>query len=281
MKVLVTGATGFVGRHVVDALLARGHQVVASARNEQKAKTMSWFSKVNFVPFDISSSTEDIGTRFDSPDAVIHLTWPGLPKYHSLFHIEENLPTAYSFLKALIEQGVRQVMVAGTCFEYGRKNGMLSESLPAEPDNSYGIAKNALHQFLTSLSKEKPFALQWVRLFYLYGPGQKPNSLMSQLDDAIKRGDPEFPMSGGEQLRDYLPVEMAAEKMVTILERTEFHGVVNISSGVPVSVRRMVEDRVYQMRSSIALRYGALPYSEHEPFAFWGDSRKLQELTGA
>jgi nucleoside-diphosphate-sugar epimerase len=280
MKVLVTGATGFVGRHVVDALLAKGHHVVATARDEQKARGMHWFKQVKFVPFDIQSKREATEQLFDSPDAVIHLAWPGLPNYHALFHIEDNLPAAYSFLKVLVEQGVRQVMVAGTCFEYGQKNGMLSESLAADPNNSYAVAKNSLHQFLVSLSKETPFALQWPRLFYMYGPGQNSRSLISQLDDAIERGDPEFPMSGGEQLRDYLPVEKVAEKMVAILECTEFHGIVNISSGAPVSVRRLVEDRVYLKQSTIALRCGALPYSEHESFAFWGDARRLWELTG-
>lgn len=280
MKVLVTGATGFVGRHIVGALLAKGHHVVATARDEQKAQAMPWFKRVKFVPFDIQSKREATVQLFDSPDAVMHLAWPGLPNYHALFHIEDNLPAAYLFLKALVEQGVRQVMVAGTCFEYGRKNGMLSESLPADPDNAYAVAKNSLHQFLVALSKETPFALQWSRLFYMYGPGQNPRSLISKLDDAIARGDPEFPMSGGEQLRDYLPVEKAAEKMVAILECTEFRGVVNISNGVPISVRRLVEDRVHLKQSAIALRCGALPYSEHESFAFWGDASRLRELTG-
>lgn len=280
MKVLVTGATGFVGRHVVDALLAKGHQVVATARDEQKAQTMPWFGQVKFVPFDIHSKVEDLEQQFDSPNAVIHLAWPGLPNYHSLFHIENNLPTAYTFLKALVEKGVRQVMVAGTCFEYGRKNGILSEFMMTDPDNSYAIAKNSLHQFLVALSKETPFALQWPRLFYMYGPGQNPRSLISQLDSAIDRGDPEFPMSGGEQLRDYLPVEKAAEKMVEVLERSEFQGVVNISSGVPVSIRSFVEDRVRLKNSKIQLQCGAIPYSEHEAFAFWGNASRLRELTG-
>jgi nucleoside-diphosphate-sugar epimerase len=276
MKVLVTGATGFVGRHVVDALLARGHQVVASARDEQKARTLPWFDRVKFVPVDIHAGIEQAELMFDSPDAVVHLAWPGLPNYHASFHFEQNLPAAYAFLKALINGGVKHVLVAGTCFEYGMRNGELTESMPPLPENSYAVSKDALRQFLMILSREVPFTLQWARLFYMHGPGQSSRSLLAQLDAAIDRGDKEFPMSGGEQLRDYLPVESVARSLAELLDCHNLQGIVNICSGSPISVRSLTENHIRRRGSNIKLCFGAFPYPAHEPFAFWGSPRRMR-----
>ncbi|MDD3573912.1 MAG: NAD-dependent epimerase/dehydratase family protein [Methanospirillum sp.] len=124
---------------------------------------------------------------------------------HSL--IFKTPPADYRFIRNMVLSGVRRVLVTGTCFEYGLQNGCLSEEMLTAPVTPYGFAKDVLRKSLVMLQEIHPFTLQWVRLFYLYGPGQNPKSLLSQLDAAIDRGDLVFRMSGGEQLRDYLPVE--------------------------------------------------------------------------
>ena len=131
MKVLVTGATGFIGRHVVPQLLERGHSVVAVARDAAKASGFSWFEHVRFVACDIHSRLESPWTLFDRPDAAIHLAWPGLPNYKALFHFTENLPADFRFLSSLVEGGLARLLVTGTCFEYGMQNGCLAEDDPA------------------------------------------------------------------------------------------------------------------------------------------------------
>ena len=128
VKVLVTGATGFVGRHVVARLIERGHAVVAVARDEARARAQDWFHAVRFVACDIQLLSDDPALQGDPVDAVIHLAWPGLPNYGSPFHFEEKLPAAYRFLKTLVESGVGHVLVTGTCFEYGMQNGPLAET---------------------------------------------------------------------------------------------------------------------------------------------------------
>src|SRR4030081_3156429 len=222
MKVLITGATGFVGRHVVARLLERGHAVVAIARDETKARTFTWFDAVRFVACDVHRAVGDPLKLFDKPEAVIHLAWPGLPNYGSLIHFEENLPAAYRFLKSLVEGGVGHLLVTGTCLEYGMQSGPMTESRLTEPANPYGLAKDTLRKFLESLQKDRPFTLQWARLFYMYGPGQHSNSLLAQLDRAVDNREPVFNMSRGEQLRDYLPVEGVAGRLVSLLEHPEF-----------------------------------------------------------
>lgn len=117
MNVLVTGAAGFVGRHVVTTLLSRGHQVTAVDRDEDRARGMPWFDQCRFVACDIHQPMERPGEVFGKADAVIHLAWPGLPNYKSLFHYEVSLPADYQFLKSLIRDGYSRVLVTGTCLE--------------------------------------------------------------------------------------------------------------------------------------------------------------------
>ncbi|MDQ3203855.1 MAG: NAD(P)-dependent oxidoreductase [Pseudomonadota bacterium] len=281
MKVLVTGATGFVGRHLVTALLARGCAVRAVARNAETAANLPWIDAVEFVAADIHAADLDIVALTSGVDALAHLAWPGLPNYQALFHFEHNLMADYRFIKGAVEAGVSQVLVTGTCFEYGLQSGPLSERTPPQPGNPYGLAKNTLRLFLENLQRVQPFNLQWARLFYLHGEGQNPNSLLAALDRAIDNGDDSFDMSAGEQLRDYLAIETAAGYLATILQQRDFNGVINCSSGQPISVRALVEERVRQRRAAIRLNLGHYPYPTHEPMAFWGVADRLQQLLGA
>jgi len=278
VKILVTGAAGFVGRHVVSELLARGHQVIAIDRDESRARTMPWFQKCRFIAFDVYSPIEDPQEIFGHADAVIHLAWQGLPNYKDLFHIETVLPADYRFLKSLVMSGYSQILVTGTCFEYGMHNGCLKEEQPTQPTTPYALAKDTLRKMLEMLKTKRPFTLQWARLFYMYGEGQNPGSLLAQLDRAIETGVSSFKMSGGEQLRDYLPVEKVSAHLVAIIENRDFDGIVNVCSGEPISVRRLVELRISEKNAKIHLNLGHYSYPDYEPMAFWGDRSKLNSV---
>lgn len=276
---MVTGATGFIGKHLVSFLLERGHEVIAVARDETKASKMLWYSDVKFHAHDIHA----VGflptlEQYSYPDAVAHLAWPGLPNHNELYHFEENLPADYKFIKSLIYQGLKQILVAGTCFEYGIQNGCLKEDFPTFPVNPYALAKDTLRKFLKSLQKNSSFNMQWARLFYMYGAGQHPGSLLAQLDSAIESGAKYFDMSGGEQLRDYLPVETVAKKLVFLLEHTQYDGVVNICSGKAISIRKLVEQHLARRDVKIRLNLYCRPYSDYEPMAFWGDVERYETL---
>ncbi len=210
MKILVTGASGFVGRHVVDELSKYNHDVIATTlRSGEKSAG----EKTNFITFDVNEVdvNEDYFLKFDKPDLLIHLAWQGLPNYKSLFHFEDNLMPQYLFLKNMVLNGLKKLVVTGTCFEYGIKEGCLSEEMITDPQNPYALAKDTLRKFLFELKKKYEFDCKWIRLFYMYGEGQNPNSLLSQLQNALEKGDIVFNMSGGEQERDYLPIEKVAE----------------------------------------------------------------------
>jgi nucleoside-diphosphate-sugar epimerase len=146
------------------------------------------------------------------------------------------------------------------------------------PANPYAIAKDSLRRFLEELHKKYPFVLKWARLFYMYGKGQNPNSLLSQLESAISMNAVEFNMSGGEQVRDYLPVEQVAENIVKIALQQKVTGVINCSSGEPVMLKDFVKNYLDKNNKKIRLNLGYYPYTDYEPFRFWGDNTKLKSI---
>ena len=280
MKVLVTGATGFIGNHVVQYLLANNHEVVATSSNEEKAKDFSWFNRVKYLPLNLIQLDQAVNyfQYFSSPDIIIHLAWEGLPNYVSLFHFEENLPRHYLFLKNLVLNGAKDITVTGTCFEYGMQEGELSETMPALPSNSYAIAKDTLRKFLEQLQLKNSFNLKWARLFYMYGPGQNPQSIFSQLQKAIDTKETVFNMSAGDQLRDYLSVEKIAEYIVRIALQNIEKGIINCCCGIPIKVSDLVEEYLQQQNKTIQLNKGFYPYSKNEPMNFWGNGEKLRRI---
>jgi nucleoside-diphosphate-sugar epimerase len=281
MKVMVTGATGFVGQHVVSELLQREHSVIAVARDVNRYKIMPWRDSVEFIACDLQKNYDYLFKSDSLPDAIIHLSWSGLPNYRDFFHVSKNLTADLAFLEYAVTSGVPQLVIAGTCLEYGMQSGPLTEDMLTAPTTSYGFAKDVLRKSLQLLQSQKSFQLKWMRLFYMYGPGQNSNSLLAQLDNAIRDESPVFNMSMGDQLRDYLPIEEVAENFALVLESHECDGVINCASGKPVAVIDLVRQRCFAKNSIIDLNRGHYSYPSYEPIAFWGVPDKLNLLKAA
>lgn len=276
VKVSVTGANGFVGRHVLRELAARGIETVAVVR--PGVPCVADLPCTAVVALDINTPASDAFDMMGCPDVLVHLAWGGLPNYRSLHHFEQELPAHYRFLKTLINSGLKNLLVAGTCAEYGMQSGPLSEHMEPRPANPYSYAKDALRRQLEFLRVTQSFNLTWARLFYLYGDGQTETSLLPQLQRAVACGNHVFDMSGGEQLRDYLPVAEVARLLVMLAMNGQDIGVINLCSGKPISVRRLVEDWIRDNRWPISINLGHYPYPECEPMAFWGDRSRLDGL---
>lgn len=278
MKIAVTGATGFVGRHVVDRLLKDDHEVFAIARNSDHARAFSWFQRVQFISCDLHQDFQPVAEMAENIDVLIHLAWTGLPNYRNFFHIGQNLTADLNFLPSVIDAGIKHLLVTGTCLEYGMQYGPLTEDMETKPTTPYGLAKDMLRKSLEALQKESPFVLQWLRLFYMFGDGQNPKSLMSQLDNAISNNQTTFNMSVGDQLRDYMPVSEVASTIVKLIGCPKIDGVINCCSGKPTSIIDLVKRRCEEKNSTISLNRGYYPYPDYEPMAFWGVSDKLNEI---
>lgn len=280
MKISVTGATGFVGQYFMKELLKTNHEITVATTDKEKIKDFDFYSKVSIALLNLDDidETKNYFDLLNKPDLLIHLAWQGLPNYRQLFHFEKNLYQHYIFLKNLIGNGLKDLVVTGTCFEYGLKEGCLSEDIVTNPKNAYALAKDTLRKFLEQLQTKQSFQLKWIRLFYMYGNGQNPNSLLSQLEKAAEKGDKVFNMSGGEQQRDYLPVEKVGEYIKAIALQNKLNGIINCCSGKSVKIIDLVEDFMTKKNMVIHLNRGYYSYAEDEPMSFWGDNTKLKKI---
>ena len=278
MKVLVSGATGFIGKQVVQFLQSLGQwRILTSGRNEEKLKHLD----ADYIVYDLNQEQHNCYDQLGRPEVLIHLAWEGLPNYQESFHLHRNLINHYRFLKRMIEQGLPSLTVTGTCYEYGLQNGCLQETMPTNPTTCYGMAKDVLRRRLAALQQEHPFRLRWLRLFFMYGPGQPARSLMAQVDRALATGREDFDMSGGEQLRDYLPASEVAALIAKVALQPRHDGIFNICSGQPISVRRLVEEHIAAKGGRLRLNLGIFPYPDHEPLAYWGDPTRLRLAVAA
>lgn len=274
MKIALTGATGFIGGHILAELEKRNMTPTLLVRPTSILSSPK--SRHSIIAIDIADLPDcNLFELMGKPDAMIHCAWDGLPHYQSLHHFESELATQYQFIAKLIKDGLKNVLITGTCFEYGMRSGALCETMICQPTNPYGFAKNTLLQKLKYLQRSHAFNLIWARLFYLYGNGQAKNALFSQLKQAVYHGESIFNMSGGEQLRDYLSIESAANYLASLAALRQNIGVVNVCSGVPISIRSLVERWLNENSWEIKLNLGHYPYPDYEPMAFWGDNTKL------
>lgn len=271
-RILLTGATGFIGSHVLQFLkqCTRWH-IICLGRNENKLKSLG----EEYIVYDLSQKQVDCYQALGRPSLLIHLAWENLGNFRALDHIEHNVINNYNFLKNMILGGLEHLAIAGTCLEYGLKNGCLSEHLNTEPVVNYGLGKDVLRRYIEALNRSYSFHFKWLRLFYTYGPGQNDSSLLPRIARAVLSGSESLDTSGGEQLRDYLPVGEMAELLAKVSLQTTYDGIFNICSGRPISIRNFIEKHVKKMDSKLKLNLGALPYLDYEPMAFWGDVTKL------
>ncbi|MEO5626957.1 MAG: NAD-dependent epimerase/dehydratase family protein [Dokdonella sp.] len=276
MRIAVAGASGFIGRHVVRALRARGAEVIAISRHPDPPLD----GAVTALAFDIAEVDEGLLDRIGRPDTLLHLAWGGLPNYRSMHHVEHELPMHAAFIESCVRSGLTRVVVAGTCLEYGMQSGELSEDVPAAPATPYAMAKNKLHNHLLALREQFGFGLSWLRPFYLYGPGQSPTSLYSQLRAAVASGKESFDMSAGSQVRDFLAIEVAAAHIAALVVDHADAGVINICSGRPTTVLEIARSWLDDWKSDIVLNLGASPCPDYEPLDFWGSARRLHSLLG-
>lgn len=277
MRVAVTGASGFIGRHAVRELVARGAEVIAVSRHPDEAIDAA----VTPVALDIGMADADTFERIGRPDVLLHLAWGGLPHYRAEAHLEHELPRQIAFLDACVNSGLKRLVVTGTCLEYGMQSGCLDEVMPTLPVTAYGQAKDRLREHLQAISRADRLQLTWLRLFYVYGPGQAPTSLYSQLRAAIAAGEMHFPMSPGDQQRDFLPIEAATDCLCSFALGPAHEGIINLCRGEPQTVISRVREWLKEWGADLRLDLGVYPYPDYEPHAYWGSSRKLESSLGA
>lgn len=274
MRVLVTGANGYLGRGVVAELLKSGHEVIATdfARCDTDSPAPGQtFKEANL--FDIENPYE----YFDRPDAVLHLAWRDGFVHNSAAHVDD-FPKHVAFLQKMFDSDVKKIAVMGSMHEVGFFEGSIDENTPCNPETLYGIAKNALRDIVAMLSKKTGKPYQWLRGYYIVGNTAKGSSIFSKIVQAEEQGKEEFPFTTGQNQYDFLDYEDFCRRVALAVTQDKVDGVINISSGRPEKLADRVERFIKDNGFRIRLKYGSFPDRPYDSKAIWGNSRKIDEI---
>jgi nucleoside-diphosphate-sugar epimerase len=277
-RVLVTGAAGFIGSHVVRVLLDADRDVGIIVRpGNPMPRLRDVADRLTVMPCELADPTTLRASLAEwRPDACIHLAWYAEPgKYLTA---PENVPAlmaSLTLLDELIRVGCGQIVMTGTCAEYDTDVGYLREGGPTRPLTLYAASKLSLSLMAEQIAVAAGISVAWARLFYLYGPHEDERRLVPALIRALTRGEA-FPATAGEQVRDYLHVADMASALWVLAEQ-RVNGTVNVCSGVPVTMRQVMETIGELVGRGDLIQFGAVPYREWDPPFICGDNRRLRE----
>lgn len=271
MKILVTGANGYLGQGIVRSILNNGHCVVATDFNTQFVDERAERIDCNLFEVDNPYSF------FGEPDVLLHLAWRDGFVHYSSAHIED-LPKHYAFIKKMVDGGIQQVAVMGTMHEIGFFEGSINESTPCHPTTPYGIGKNALRDLTQMICKQKNIVFQWLRGYYIVGNSKFGSSIFSKITAAVDEGKTEFPFTLGQNQYDFIDYPDFCAQVAAVVGQKNEQGIINICSGKPEKLADRVERFIKENDYRIKLQYGTFPDRPYDSKAIWGDDTKIRKI---
>lgn len=271
LKILVTGANGYLGQGIVRIILNNGHCVVATDFNTQFVDERAERIACNLFEVDNPYSF------FGEPDVLLHLAWRDGFVHYSSAHIDD-LPKHYAFIKKMVDGGIQQVAVMGSMHEIGFFEGSINESTPCHPTTPYGIGKNALRDLTQMICKQKNIVFQWLRGYYIVGNSKFGSSIFSKITAAVDEGKTEFPFTLGQNQYDFIDYPDFCAQVAAVVGQKNEQGIINICSGKPEKLADRVERFIKENGYRIKLQYGAFPDRPYDSKAVWGNDTKIRKI---
>ena len=273
MKVLVTGANGYIGRHVVKALLDKGCDVTACDLHTDDVDNRA--KKVDFNLFNLQEG--NLFEKFEKPDVCLHMAWRNGFVHNDDSHMLD-LSAHYDFLIRMIKGGLKQLAVMGTMHEVGYWDGSINESTPCNPISMYGIAKDALRRATLLYGEQHNCIIQWLRCYYIIGDDKKSNSIFGKILSAAEEGKSLFPFTTGKNKYDFINVDELADLISAVIMQSDVNGIINCCKGTPISLADRVESFIGEHNLQIRLEYGAFPDRPYDSPCVYGDAKKINQI---
>lgn len=271
MKILVTGANGYLGQGIVKAILDKQNEVIATDFMHDNIDDRAEKRACNL--FELQNPYE----YFEKPDVLVHLAWRDGFLHYSDAHIVD-LPKHYAFIKAFAESGCKHIVVMGSMHEVGFFEGSINENTPCHPTTPYGIGKNALRDLTEMICKQNNVVFQWLRGFYIVGNSKFGSSIFSKITAAVEEGKKEFPFTMGQNQYDFIDYQEFCEQVAAVVEQNREQGIINICSGKPEKLADRVERFIKENNYDIKLQYGMFPDRPYDSKAVWGSNEKISKI---
>lgn len=271
MKILITGANGYLGSGIVKAVLDNGDEVIATDYSTEHVDDRAIKKAGNI--FEIENAYE----YFDKPDVLLHLAWRDGFVHYSNAHIDD-LPKHYDFIKKFAESGCKHIAVMGSMHEVGFYEGSINENTPCHPTTPYGISKNALRDLTQMICKQNNAVFQWLRGYYIVGNHKYGSSIFAKITVAAEEGKKQFPFTLGQNQYDFIDYPQFCRQVAATVHQSQEQGIINICSGRPEKLADRVERFIKENNYDIELQYGMFPDRPYDSKAIWGDSSKIEKI---
>ncbi len=270
MLIAIIGGTSFIGEKLISSLKKR--KIIATYNSNKISGT----NNVIWKKLDFRDNKKNLFKYLGSPDIVINLAWADIPKYH----LKKHYKTFYYQKRLnlnLIQNGLRNLIVTGTCYEYGKINGKISENIKEKPNTHYGMSKLMLLKSILKLKKNKKFKFTWLRPFFIYGLNKKRDTLFS-LIKKLDNNKISFLNVSGNLVRDFVSVNFLCSMINKVINLNEDLGIINICSGKGTSIKDFVKKNLKFKRNLKKINMNCINPNNFEPKAFWGDNTKQNKL---
>ena len=270
--ILVTGAAGYIGRHVVKTALDMGHRVIAA---DFAFKGVD--ERAEFCDVPLFSGDKNIYKALGSHDVCIHLAWRDGFRHNASSHMKD-LSSHVVFCNNMAAGGLPLLTVMGTMHEVGYWEGAITADTPCAPQSQYGIAKNALRQSLMLSLPATGCRLHWLRAYYITGDEAHGSSIFAKITQAELDGKKTFPFTTGKNKYDFIDVDRLAQMIVAASVQDKVGGIINVCTGQPQSLADRVEQFLREKQYKIRLDYGAFPDRPYDSPGVWGDPAQINAI---
>lgn len=271
-KILITGSSGYIGKHIVSELTKHNFEIYCIDRNPPTQN-----SKIKYMKGDIFKLPIQTYSKLGKFDICLHLAWQDGFNHASSSHLK-NWFSHYLFLTKLIEHGIKHITVLGSMHEVGYWHGPVNEHTQTNPLSYYALAKNSLRQALEIYLIGKKIIFQWVRGFYIYGDDIENQSLFTRITQMEIKGEKYFPFTSGLNKYDFIHIDEFSKQICATVSQNVINGIINCSSGKAISLKKKVSEFLRENRYKIKPKFGAFQSRSYDSPAIWGDVTKINKI---